>query len=97
MDVMSPEKRSNDDNSLLSTSFRSTAKVKRQIAVEEHQNNMPMLDNSPMKNGAPIIADGSLVKYDIGISVCKLRIAKTQSTASVGTYAVNRVGSSALN
>jgi len=50
-----------------------------------------------MKNGAPIIVDGSAVKYDIGISVCRLRIAKTHSTASVGTYTVNRVGSIALN
>ena len=94
---MRPEKRKNDDNSLLSKSFLSTAKVKRQIAAEEHQNNMPTFENSPMKNGAPILADGSLVKYDMGISVCRLRIAKTQSTASVSMYTAKRVGSSALN
>ena len=64
--------------------FCSTAKLKKQMDAEAHQNKMPILETTPMKGFIPVIAAGSLVNSPMVMPVFKLRNTTSNSRITIG-------------
>ena len=67
MNEIKPPNRKKDENLPRLPVVCSSAKVKKQIATEAHQNKTPKLESAPIKGLSPVVAEGSRVKLAMGM------------------------------
>ena len=94
---MNPENTAKVGNLGFFTLFFNMLALKKQIATEEDQSRMPMLEMTPTKGDMPIVEAGSRVSFAVGTWNCMRKKTTPKSAITTGVYHQIKVGTSALN